>query len=51
MVENAEGAEMRDVDGHPNGMVFFNSNLPEEMIQGIQAELDKAPQKLKQAAK
>jgi hypothetical protein len=51
MVENADGAEMRDVDGHPNGMVFFNSNLSEEMIQGIQAELDKAAQKLKQTEK
>jgi hypothetical protein len=51
MVENADGAEMRPVDGHNNGMIFFDSNLSEEMIQGIQAELDKAAQKLKQTAK
>jgi len=51
VIENADAAEMRHADGHENGVIFFSSNLSEEMIQGIQAELDKAAQKPKQTAK
>lgn len=51
IVEDAENTEMREVDGHNNGVIFFNSSLSEEMIQGIQTELDKTIEKLKQAAK
>lgn len=47
MIENADGAEMRKVDGHDTGMIFFSANLSEKQIQDIQAEL----QKVKEAAK
>lgn len=51
MVVDADSAEMRRVEGHDTGMVFVTSRSPEEMIQGIQSELDKAAQKSKQTAK
>jgi len=51
MVVDADSAEMRRVDGHDTGMIFVTSRSPEEMIQGIQAELDKTAQKTKPAAK
>jgi len=40
MIENAESAEMRQVDGHSNGMIFFTSSSPEVLIQEIQKQLD-----------
>ena len=51
MVVDADSAEMRRVDGHDTGMIFVTSRSPEEMIQGIQAELEKTAQKTKPAAK
>jgi hypothetical protein len=51
VIENADAAEMHHSGGHDNGVIFFSSDLSEEMIQGIQSELAKAAQKLKQTAK
>ncbi len=51
IIENADSAVMRPIDGHNNGMIFFSSNLSEEMIQRIQSELEKAAEKLKEPAK
>lgn len=51
VIENADAAEMRQADGHNNGLVFFSCNLQEEQIQKIQAELDKSAQKRKREAK
>jgi hypothetical protein len=51
IIENADGAVMRPIDGNTNGIIFFSSNLSEEMIQRIQSELEKATQKLKEPAK
>jgi hypothetical protein len=51
MIENADGVETRQVDGHQNGMVFFTSNLSEEMIQEIQRQLEKLNGAAKQQAK
>jgi hypothetical protein len=41
MVENADSAEMRQVDGHDSGMIFFTSRLPEEQIKQVREELQK----------
>jgi len=41
MIENADSAEMRQVDGHNNGMIFFTSSSPELLIQEVQQELQK----------
>jgi len=49
IVENADGAVMRPIDGHNNGMIFFSSNLSEEMIQRIQSEMEKAAEKFKES--
>src|SRR5882724_10905827 len=51
MVVDADSAEMRRVDGHDTGMIFVTSRAPEEMIQGVPAELDKMAQKTKPASK
>jgi hypothetical protein len=51
VIENADGAEMRRGEGHDNGMIFFSGNSSEEVIQGVQAEMDKAAQKLKRVAR
>jgi hypothetical protein len=40
MIENADSAEMRQVDGHSNGMIFFTSSSPEVLIQELQKQLD-----------
>jgi hypothetical protein len=41
VIEGAEGAEMRQIDGHNNGCVFFNSSVSEEQIQRLQAATEK----------
>jgi hypothetical protein len=51
VIENADAAEMRHADGHENGVVFFSSNLSEEMIQEIQRQIEKLTQTAKSAAK
>ena len=51
VIEDADATEMRHADGHDNGMIFFSSNSTEEMIQSVQAEVAKAMQKIKEAAK
>ena len=51
MIENADAAEMRHGDGHDNGVIFFSSNLSEEMIQVIQRQIEKLTENAKSAAK
>jgi len=51
VIENADAAEMRHADGRDNGMIFFSSNLSEEMIQEIQEQIEKLSQKAKTDAK
>ncbi|PYJ58823.1 MAG: hypothetical protein DME24_14885 [Verrucomicrobia bacterium] len=51
VIENADAAEMRHADGRDNGMIFFSSNLSEEMIQEIQKQIEKLSQKAKTDAK
>ncbi len=51
VIENADAAEMRHADGHENGVIFFSSNLSEEMIQEIQRQIEKLTQNAKGAAK
>ena len=41
MIENADSAGMRQIDGHSNGMIFFTSSSPELLIQEVQQELQK----------
>lgn len=41
IIENADSAEMRQIDGHGNGMIFFASSSPELLIQEVQQELQK----------
>jgi hypothetical protein len=41
MIPNADGAEMRQVDGHNNGMIFFSSRVPEDEIQQVKQALQK----------
>ena len=51
VIENADAAEMRHADGHENGVIFFSSNLSEEMIQEIQRQIEKLTQNARSAAK
>jgi len=41
VVDGAEGAEMRPIDGHNNGCVFFNSSVSEDEIQRLQPATEK----------
>ena len=41
VVEDADSAEMRRVEGRHNGFVFFTSNLSEKQIQEIQRQIEK----------
>jgi hypothetical protein len=41
MIENADSAEMRQIEGRGNGMIFFTSSSPELFIQEVQQELQK----------
>jgi hypothetical protein len=44
VVDGAEGAEMRPIDGHNNGCVFFNSSVSEDQIRRLQAATEKLVQ-------
>jgi hypothetical protein len=41
MMQDADSAEMRDEDGHHNGLVFVTSHSPEDAIQQLQQSLKK----------
>jgi hypothetical protein len=44
MIPDAESAEMRDEDGHHNGLVFVASHSPEDAIKQLQLEVNKMQQ-------
>lgn len=51
IIENADSAEMRQVDGRSNGMIFFTSSSPETLIQNVQQRLEAISKLRKQQAK
>jgi hypothetical protein len=47
LIENADAAEMRHLEGHDNGMIFFTAHLPEKTIQALQKQAEQLSQPLK----
>jgi hypothetical protein len=47
LIENADAAEMRHLEGHDNGMIFFTAHPPEKTIQALQKQAEQLAQPLK----
>jgi len=46
LVENAEAAEMRRLDGQETGLIFFTGTPPEKTIQTLQKQIEQLSQPL-----
>ena len=51
VIQDADSAEMRDEDGHHNGLAFVTSHLSEDQIQLLQQETEKAASTASRKAK
>jgi hypothetical protein len=51
VIEGADSAEIRRVEGQDNGFIFFTSNLSERQIQEVQQQVQKLAQGFKRDAK
>lgn len=47
LIENADGAEMRRVEGHETGLIFFTGHPSEKTIQALQKQTEQLAQPLK----
>ncbi len=51
LIEGAYAAEMRPLDGHKAGCIFFNSSVPARQIQQLQQATENPAQPTNNAAK
>jgi len=47
LLENADAAEMRRIEGRETGLIFFTGHPPEKTIQGLQKRTEQLVQPLK----